>query len=242
MTYTLEGIKEEWKISNLYLGVIASSFQVGILLGNITWGYFSDKKGRKTPYRLSSLLAFISSVILAFAVHPFMMILGLFSLGFSMAGEVNLTSTIICEFCPPSKRYVLTLLSLFFSLGAILASVIAFVVELLNESEIFSWRIIVGCLCVLQFGGLIGRMWIDETPVFLFESKKIKEAEETLNNIANHNEKGNFSFENLNCRPADCENLGNEEDREEFSGDVGKMALLRQFWWTTLGLGVVKFI
>ena len=196
MTYTLEGIKEEWGISNLYLGFIASSFQIGILLGNLAWGLISDKFGRKTPYRVSALLAFIGSVLQTFASDEFMMIGGYFILGFSMAGEVNLTTTIICEFCPPSKRFFLTSLSLFFSFGAIMSCFLALLIELANMSDIPNWRLIIGCLCFIQLGNCISRVWIDETPVFLFESNKIKEAEFTLNKISKINKKQTFSFDN----------------------------------------------
>ena len=187
MTYTLQGIQQEWNVSNLFLGFVASTFQIGLLFGSITWGVISDKHGRKLPYRLSASLAFFASVMLTFALHPFMIIAGYFILGFSMAGEVSLTSTIVCEFCPPTKRFVLTLLSLFFSFGALTSSVISLIVELANKTGIFNWRIILASLCVLEALILVSRFWIKETPAYLYGKNRHIEAEEILNTISQQN-------------------------------------------------------
>ena len=126
-----------------------------------------------------------------------MMVSGFYLLGFSMAGEVNLTSIVISEFCPPTKRHVLTLLSLFFSFEAILASSVALLVEIFNQSGMNSLRLIIACLCGLQFAVLVTRMWIEETSVYLFEAKKADEAEEILNHILKLNIGKVFSFEDF---------------------------------------------
>lgn len=251
ITYTLLGIKEEWNVSSLLLGLIASFFQIGLLFGNLTWGILSDKYGRKIPYRLSGFLGFIASVCLTFSLHPFMVAGSFFILGFSMAGEVSLTSSVVCEFCPPTKRYLLTLLSLFFSFGALTSSIIALIVQQLNNSGLYSWRVIVGALSIIQLLNSLARLWIKETPAYLYGIKKTKEAEEILNTISLANKNTKFTFTSLDSvltqynqmgAETSCNSVLTELDENPSMKEILSKLFGKKLRGTTLTLGLVTNI
>ena len=191
-------MNEEWSVSPLYLGIIASFLQIGILCGNILWGIISDKKGRKLPYRVSGFIGLIASVCLVLSQNAYMVSVSLFCLGFSMAGDLSLSGTVFCEFCPPTKRYLLTMLSLFLSFGAISTSVIALVVVYFNNTGIENWRVIAGSICIVALLNFILRFNIQETPAYLYGNKNTIEAEKVLNVISLRNFKKEFMFKDLN--------------------------------------------
>ena len=83
-----------------------------------------------------------------------------------MGGDLVLATTVFCEFCPPSKRYYLTTMSLFFSLGSSLIAFIALIVSITNKTNIYNWRIIIGSGCIIEILLLVFRFYLQETPAF----------------------------------------------------------------------------
>ena len=170
-------MNEEWGVTPLYLGIIASFLQIGMVCGSLLWGLISDKKGRKLPYRLSALLGVFASISLVLSQNPYIVLVSLFFQGISLAGDLSLTGTIFLEFCPPSKRYLLTMLSLFLYSGAFGASGIAVLVVSVNSTGIQNWRVIAGIICFIGILNFIFRLKIEETPAYLYGNKNIAEAE-----------------------------------------------------------------
>ena len=205
LAYFLQGAHEEWNVSSTILGIIASLYHVGMLFGNLTWGFTSDKKGRKLPFRLVSILGLLAGIIICTSVNQYMLASGILLLGFSMSGELNLAPTIFCEFCPPSKRNLLTLLYFFLSIGAIIVSVVALVVVYLNKTQYHSWRIIGGSCLMLLILNTISKIFIQETPPFLCRVSEFDKAEIILNNISNRNQRKSFNFDKIAFTTANAE-------------------------------------
>lgn len=242
MSYTQEGLKSEYQVSDVSLGFIGASFQAGLFFGYLLTGILSDKYGRKLPYLSSSILAFIASLIITLSFHFYMAVTGFFFLGVSMSFEVNLTPTIISEFIPPTKRFVLTAISISFSIGSFLVCVIALIVELSNRTSISNWRFINGFLTILQLINIVPRFWIQETPEFLFKSNKIQEAENVLNKISIANKKKRFSFESLETNEQVVYNEDNDEQVETRSNKESRGKFGREFWINVAKLGIVRSI
>ena len=249
--YTLQGIHEEFGVPTYQLGIFGALYQIGLLFGNIFWGFISDKKGRKLPYRLSTSLGLLSGISLTLSVSPGMIAACLFCLGFCMSGELSLTGTFLFEFCPPKNRYVLTLLSLFLSFGAITSTVISLLVEILNNTSIANWRMISGILCIVHFFITFLRFFIEETPAYLVGKGKLEEAEKFLNKISLSNRKQEFQFnENtsilteLNEMTHTGKNYSMLTTLEENPplGKILRQIFGRKLRWTTLNLSTVREI
>jgi MFS family permease len=195
MAYILQGSIEEWSVSRLTAGIFGALFQLGLLLGSLTWGYFSDTYGRNKTFKASIILSFISGFILLFSFWPTMAGISLFLLGFILAGEVSIAGTYFFEYCPPSKRHYMTALSFFFTFGSALSACVAFIVSLVNTTSVYDWRYIVGFACVSEAVILVFRMFLHETPTYLYEKRKISEFERVLNRISMRNKGVTYKYE-----------------------------------------------
>jgi MFS family permease len=184
MAFILQGAIEEWKISSLIAGLFGALLQLGLLLGSLFWGYFSDSYGRIPVFRLSVSLSLASGVLLLCSFHTYMAAISLFLLGFCLSAEASLAGTVLFEYCPPSKRYYMSTLTLFFSLGSALSALAALIVHLVNSTSLYDWRLIVLFACSIEIVLLILRIFLRETPAYLCHKENFKQAEETLDKIS----------------------------------------------------------
>jgi MFS family permease len=213
MTYIIEGCIEDWNESTFNISISASMLQIGMLIGNLLWGILSDKFGRKVCFKASGLVNAVGSLMLVFSFNIYFLSLSLFIIGTAMAGELILANVFFCEFCPPSKRYLMTLLSLFFSFGSITTALVAYLTALLNSSGVSNWRIIVAFGAFVQVSLMFFRSRIRETPVFLTTQGKIRESEEVLDVISRANQKIGFEY---------CKLEGFNEKEQEIDDDDKK--------------------
>jgi MFS family permease len=222
MAYILQGSIEEWSVSRLTAGIFGALFQLGLLLGSLTWGYFSDTYGRSKAFKTSIILSFISGFILLFSFWPTMAGISLFLLGFNMAGQVSIAITYFFEHCPPSKRHYMTALSFFFTFGSALSACVAFVVSLVNTTSVYDWRYIVVFACVCEAVILVFLMFLHETPTYLYEKRRISEFERVLNRISMKNKGVAFKhLEKTTITEGNSEAIASEnESINEPSSDI----------------------
>ena len=166
-----------------------------------------------------------------------------------MAGDLSLSGTVFCEFCPPTKRYLLTMLSLFLSFGAISASGVALVVVYFNNTEIQNWRVIAGSISIVALLNFILRFNIQETPAYLYGNKNIIEAEKTLNAISLRNNKKEFVLTDLNSvltqynkAEASCNSVLTELPENPPFAMIVKQIFGRKLLSTTIKLSLVRSI
>lgn len=195
-------------------------------------------------FKPSAVIVSIGSLLLVFSPNFFIVTIALSLLGFGMAGELTLGGTVFCEFCPPSKRYYMTLLSLFISIGSIAVTLVALLVSLLNTSEIYNWRIIVAIGVLIEISAMIFRFFMDETPAFLISQNRQIEADNLLNIISLKNTgKGLDKIEyssSLNSDEIAVEKVGKSviKNEESIPKKLFKPPLLK----TTIVMGIVNFI
>ena len=66
------------------------------------------------------------------AIHIYMVYISLFFTGFTYAGDVTNTSTILTDILPLSKRWVLTLATITWAVGSALMALLALLLNLYN--------------------------------------------------------------------------------------------------------------
>ena len=118
----------------------------------------------------------------------------LFVLGIGESGEVPIGGTVFFEFCPPGKRFYMTMLSLFFGVGSTTIAVLALCVALLNNTYIYDWRFIVAFGFICEAVSLIFRYFMIETPAFHISKGNFENAESILNIISLKNTGKEFSY------------------------------------------------
>ena len=203
ISFVLQGAKEVWNLSTFEIGIMSAVYQTGILVGGLLWGYISDKYGRLPAFRSTAVLGSLSGICLVTSYNSEILTTSLFLLGVSMGGELILATTVLCEFCPPSRRYYIAKMALFSTSGAIIITFIALIVSITDDTNIDNWRIIAGSACTIELLTLIFRFYLPETPAFHIGKGNIASAEKVLNIISTKNTGKEFTFTELDTNLSD---------------------------------------
>lgn len=101
------------------------SLYMGLITGAALWGVLADIIGRRPSFNATLLIGGVFGVA-AGAAPSFTALGGLLAaLGFGVGGSLPVDGMLFLEFIPGSHQYLLTLLSVFWSLGQLFASLIA---------------------------------------------------------------------------------------------------------------------
>ncbi|PWN43691.1 MFS general substrate transporter [Ceraceosorus guamensis] len=108
----------EWMTFALYIGLI---------LGAAGWGVAADIIGRRPAFNITLFLAGVFGIAAGGARNEVALGGLLAALGVGLGGNLPVDGMLFLEFIPGSKQYLLTLLSVFWSIGQLIASLVAWV-------------------------------------------------------------------------------------------------------------------
>ena len=141
--------------------------------------------------------------IAAAAGNSFLSVASLISIvGFGIGGNLPVDGAVFLEFCPASHQYLLTVLSIWWPLGLVVATLVGYffignyscpvdALECLKKDNM-GWRYTFYCLgaiCFLMFIGRFVIFHLYETPKFLIGQGRDVEAVDVVNAIARRNGK-----------------------------------------------------
>jgi MFS family permease len=145
-------------------------------------GPVSDLVGRRPMLILSSVLYFVSSLIMLWSPNVYVLLLARLIDGFGIGLAVTLVPLYISETAPPEIRGSLNTLPQFSGSGGMFLSYcMVFVMSLLPSPD---WRIMLGVLVVpsLFFFGLT-IFFLPESPRWLVSKGRMAEAKEVLQRL-----------------------------------------------------------
>ncbi|KAK4052685.1 hypothetical protein OIV83_001972 [Microbotryomycetes sp. JL201] len=102
----LPRVQEHFGVSDRWIGSLSASLFAGMMVGAWGWGSYSDAQGRTPAFNFTLLLTSL----------------------FGVGGSMPTDGTLFLENVPRSSHYLLTALSAFFSLGAVLTSLLGLVI------------------------------------------------------------------------------------------------------------------
>ncbi|KAI0229217.1 hypothetical protein L0F63_004522 [Massospora cicadina] len=124
----LPRVQQHFQVPNSLIGLLSSSIFLGMMVGSLFWGFFSDANGRQSAFNWTLAVAAFFGLLSSVAPSFSSLCLCLFSLGFGVGGNMPVDGALFLEFIPRESQHLLTLLSVFFSLGAVLSSLLAWVI------------------------------------------------------------------------------------------------------------------
>ncbi|KIM55132.1 hypothetical protein SCLCIDRAFT_135274 [Scleroderma citrinum Foug A] len=175
---------------------------LGLLVGVIFWGVGCDLWGRRWSFNLTLLIMAFFTLTAAAAPNYTTLCACISAWSLGMGGNVPVDSTIFIEFIPLSHQYLLTVLAIWWSLGDLISTLIAW--PLISSfscppapascptSSNRGWRYL-----LLVFGGIMLIIWIvrffvfnlQESPKYLMDCGRDEEAVAVVHRVASINGK-----------------------------------------------------
>lgn len=201
ISIVMPSVGNEWR-GYPTVRMVSFALYCGLLTGAAFWGMSCDVVGRRVAWNSTLLLSGIFG-ILAGAMPNFVSFSAMIALvGFGAGGNLPVDGTMFLEFIPGNKQYLLTFLSIWWAIGQVVASLIAWVFianygcespppgEFCSRDENWGWR-----YTYFTLGALICGLWVlrffvcpvYESPKFLASIGRDEAAVEVIHNIAKRN-------------------------------------------------------
>ncbi|WP_232665980.1 MFS transporter [Pseudonocardia sp. TRM90224] len=173
------------ELSDTQVGLAASMYVAGAVLGALLFGYLTDRLGRKKLFLITLGLYLAATTATAFSFDAWFFIAMRFLTGAGIGGEYAAINSAIDELVPARMRATVSLAVNGSYWGG--AAVGAGLTLLLLDPAIFTadlgWRIAFGLGAVLGLAILVVRRSLPESPRWLYTHGRNDEAEELVARI-----------------------------------------------------------
>ncbi|KAI0668946.1 MFS general substrate transporter [Trametes maxima] len=193
----LSPVVSEFDFSGPFLSL---ALNIGLFVGAVFWGLGCDVWGRRWSFNLTLLLAGIFGLAAGGAPDFITLAALLAVLGVGVGGNLPVDSAVFLDFVPASHQYLLTILSIWWSVGQLVASFIAWPLianfscpqgaRTCARADNMGWRYL-----LFTLGGMTLLLWaarffafpLLESPRFLVGRGRDAEAVAVLHRIAAFN-------------------------------------------------------
>ncbi|CAH6719795.1 putative MFS siderochrome iron transporter 1 [[Candida] jaroonii] len=179
--------------------VTTEMIYVGLLLGGLFFGMTADIIGRKLAFNTTLFMTSIFAFLVGSSSSYVMYLIFLCLTGFFMGGNLGIDASVFLECLPSRHTWLVTFFACFWSLGQLIAYVIAYVFMVpekwngctdidefcdsaINRGWRYTWYVDAGIVLALSIVRLA--LKLDETPKFLAVNNRDEEAFEMLKAIA----------------------------------------------------------
>ncbi|PRP84042.1 hypothetical protein PROFUN_08504 [Planoprotostelium fungivorum] len=205
---TAPAIQQELGISDADYVAIFVSFNIGLTVGALVWGILVDIIGRSLAFNMTIAISSLFGIIIGFPSNWAIICILVCLVGTGIGGNIPIDATILIEFLPHNRRFLLAALSTFQPLGVIVSSCIAFVFvphfscqpglpscddvqgECCAKPDNMGWRYTFYTIGALTWTVFIARFFVFrfiESPKFLLTKGREKEAIQAVLDVAKFN-------------------------------------------------------
>ncbi|KAF1961229.1 sugar transporter-like protein [Byssothecium circinans] len=120
-------VYQEMNVAPGDTGALFACANAGLAVGALSFGLLVDIIGRKWAFNLTCLITSIFGLLLAAPKYNYAAICGIYFLAsLGLGGNIPIDATIALEFLPQSRRFLVSLLSMWQPIGVVVASGIAY--------------------------------------------------------------------------------------------------------------------
>ncbi|MDE6668201.1 MAG: MFS transporter, partial [Muribaculaceae bacterium] len=165
------------ELSSFMQGLIGAIDLIGIAIGSIIFGRLSDRYGYILFFRLCPLLILIAAVIGALIPNVSVLVISLFFVGLGIGGEYSLDSGYISELMPDKwKATMVGVAKAASAFGNIIVAAVCFgLITYWHKADM--WSHLMWIVAVIAGVMFIVRIWFYQSPKWLLDQGKKKQAE-----------------------------------------------------------------
>jgi MFS transporter, putative metabolite:H+ symporter len=178
--FAAPALRVQWKLSVATIGIITSAAFIGMFVGAVTGGWFSDRVGRKKALLLTTAWYSVFSLLNAFAWNVASLFALRFLTGVGLSAMTAVAITYISEIFPAKKRG--TYQGWIMTIGLLGIPITAFVAGEFIRMAPYGWRFVFvwGALGIAIF--LFSRQ-LEESPRWHENHGRLAEADAVLDRI-----------------------------------------------------------
>lgn len=168
------------ELPSLAQGAVACTSLVGITVGSMLFGEWSDRRGYLFFFRLCPLIVLAASLVAYFMDDLAGLVVGLFFMGLGIGGEYSLDSDYISEIMPRRWRlFMVGVAKASSSVGNIVfAGICFFVLRMLDDAH--AWNYLLLLVTVLAAIMFVSRIRFEQSPGWLIAHDRDAEAERAV--------------------------------------------------------------
>ncbi|WVZ58737.1 hypothetical protein U9M48_008977 [Paspalum notatum var. saurae] len=175
-------VRQQWDVSPQYESLLSSVVFTGMLIGACSWGYISDKYGRRTALLFSIVLTTGAGFVSALSPNYRSLLAFRFLVGVGVGGT-HVFSSWFLEFVPAKNRGAwMIVFSVFWTIGTIMEASLAWVVL-----SGLSWRWLLAFTALPCSVLLLLFVIAPESPRYLCVQNRMSDATHVLERMAKTN-------------------------------------------------------
>ena len=204
----LPSLSAEFGIAEKTVRYTTSALFLGLCFGSFFWGIGSDVMGRRLAFNCTLLITSVFGTLAAYASSWGMVCVLVAALGFGVGGNLPVDGALFLEFLPDASSSLLTLLSVWWPVGQLCSSLIAWLLISGHETpgpeqhvraadgmddtspERAGWRKFIMAIGILTFIMFFIRFFVFrlfESPKFLLSRGRQSEAVAVIHGLAYRN-------------------------------------------------------
>ncbi|KAL6222433.1 hypothetical protein ACLB2K_005825 [Fragaria x ananassa] len=189
-------IKEDLKISDVQVGVLAGILNLCALVGSLAAGRTSDYIGRRYTILLSSIIFLVGAVLMGYGPNYAVLMIGRCTSGIGVGFALMIAPVYAAEISSPTSRGTLTSLpELCISIGLLFGYVSNYFFGKLALK--LGWRLMLGVAGVPSVALATGILKMPESPRWLAMQGRLEEAKEVLELVSNTKQEAQARFHDI---------------------------------------------
>ncbi|KAJ4396468.1 hypothetical protein N0V93_000687 [Gnomoniopsis smithogilvyi] len=185
----LPSLSAEFSVSEKQVRYTTSWLYLGLCFGSFTWGIGADILGRRIAFNATLLITALFGMLVSYASSWSIVCLLLALLGFGVGGNLPVDGALFLEFLPDAQSSLLTLLSVWWPVGQLASSLLAWWF-IGNWPVDQGWRWFIFAIGVITLGMFAVRFFVFhlfESPKYLLSRGRQTEAVAVVHGLAHRN-------------------------------------------------------
>jgi sugar porter (SP) family MFS transporter len=189
-------IKEDLKINDTKVEILAGILNLCALVGSIVAGRTSDYIGRRYIIFLACILFMLGAILMGYGPSYAIIMIGRCTAGFGVGFALLIAPVYTAEISSPSSRGFLTSLpDLSISFGILLGYISNYFFAKLTLK--LGWRLMLGIAAIPSLALSLGILKMSESPRWLVIQGRLGDAKKILLQVSNTNEEAEIRFHDI---------------------------------------------